>query len=129
MIKKSVTFVDLDGKEQKGEFHFHMNKIEVMRLETKYGKDGGLEGYIKRITEEEDYEALQAVIEEIILGAYGRREGELFVKDAEETKAFEYSDAYGELVIGLLQNPKEQEEFFSNFISKKAPKPATRKGK
>ena len=120
MIKKEITYIDLNGVEQKEAFYFHLFTPEAIRLEAKYGEP--ISTYIARIVSDGNTAAIIALIEEIILGAYGKKTsgGKSFIKTDELRKEFEYSQAYAELFIELLTNPEATKEFAEGLALNKA---------
>lgn len=111
MIKKTITYLDMTGTEITEAFYFHMFPHEATRLQWKYGVS--LENHVNNIQENKDGKQAIQLVEDIILGSYGKRsdDNKSFMKPPELTKAFEYSVAYANLFEELILNPKKLEEF------------------
>lgn len=101
MVKKTVTYLDLDGNEHTEDFMFHLNKMEVLEMNAKY--NGDLVTHLEKITKEgeEDFAAVLEFLSDLILVSYGRREGDKFIKTAEMYKEFSQSEAFPEVVYAI----------------------------
>lgn len=120
MIKKTITYTDMDGVELVEDFYFHLFSPEVFKLEAEYGMD--LERYVKAMANSGDISRMIAFLENIILSSYGVRtnNGKSFDKSDELRKNFQNSQAYAELFEEILTNPSAAQSFASGLISKKA---------
>jgi len=106
MLKKDITFHDLDGNELTETFYFNINKAELARMELTHKH--GLEEYLKIIIAADDRSAILKAYEDILLMAVGQRheDGRRFVKSDEIRNAFAQSEAYVELFLELFQADK-----------------------
>lgn len=111
MLKKTITYENFNGEKVTEDFYFNINALEYVRLTAKYGKD--LQEYIQDLAKKEDVAALMAVMEDLILSAYGVKsaDGSKFVKTRSAREDFEYSAAYADLFIEMLTDPKESQAF------------------
>lgn len=119
MIKKTIAYTDFNGNPQKTVAYFNFNKLEVLKLAAKHGMD--IEEYAKKVAETGDIAKMLGFLEEIILGAYGKKsaDGKSFVKSAEDRQAFENSNEYAELFDQLLSNPEETKRFAQGIVGTK----------
>lgn len=101
MVRRTVTYVDLDGNERTEEFLFHLNKMEVMEMDARY-KDG-MTAHLEKITKEgeEEFPKIIAFLKELLLYSYGRREGDKFIKTPEMRNEFAQSEAFSEVLYSL----------------------------
>lgn len=120
MIKKDITYTDMDGNEITEAFYFHLFSPEIVRIEASYGLD--IKEYVKRLQVDGDLKGMVDFFEKIVLTAYGKRTnaGKSFVKDPAITKEFEYSQAYAELFEELLTDNSAAQNFANGLFTKKA---------
>jgi hypothetical protein len=106
MLKKDITFHDLDGNELTETFYFNINKAELARMELTHKT--GLEDYLKAIISADDRSAILRAYEDILLLAVGQRheDGRRFIKSDEIRNSFAQSEAYVELFLELFQADK-----------------------
>lgn len=112
MVKKTIAYTDFNGVQRKDDFFFHMSLPEVTRLQASVSPET-FDEHILRIAKEGKEGAILQLLEKIILGAYGVKspDGKSFIKTQEETRNFEYSQAYAELFEQLLLQPEEMRVF------------------
>lgn len=118
MLKKTITYVDMNGNERTEDFYFHMFAHEVTRLQAKLGYDDLTEG-VKAIVKNGTLADVLSLIEDIILGSYGIKtpDGRGFIKPKAEKEKFEYSQAYAELFEELLSKPENMEAFAKSMAA------------
>jgi hypothetical protein len=116
MIKKAITFLDLDGNSITEEFYFNLNKAELVELEASTKK--GLSDTLVDIVKENDRHAIIEHFKKIILMAYGVRsdDGRRFIKSQELRDAFEQTDAYSELFVELGTNADSAAAFINGIV-------------
>lgn len=125
MIKKSITFEDLDGNTITEDFYFNMSKAELIELEA--STKIGLSETLQQIVAEDDSQKIIEYFKKIILAAYGVRseDGRRFIKSQELRDAFAQTDAYSELFIELGANAAAAAEFINGIIPKGLAKTVT----
>lgn len=116
MFKKTITYTDYNGEKHTEDFYFHLNKAEIIEMET--SEEGGYIEMIKRVVEAKDMPTIMKVFKTFILKSYGLKsaDGKRFEKSEEISKAFEQSEAYSELFMELCSNPDEAAKFVSYII-------------
>lgn len=121
MYKKKITSTNFaTGDTIEREYYFNLSKAELMEMEL--STDGGLQSYIKRITEAKKTPELVALFKKLILKSYGERsdDGTRFIKEdpvrGELSKEFEQTDAYSELFTELATNEQAAVEFITGII-------------
>lgn len=116
MLKKTITFKDLDGEELTEDFYFALNKAELAELAL--GPKGGLEAYMREIVEATDGERIINLLKKIIRMSVGRRsaDGRLFIKDEETINNFMYSDAYSQLFMELVTDAGAAAAFVTGIV-------------
>jgi len=116
MIKKTIAYQDIDGKEVTEDFYFNLNKGELAEwMMTFPGED--FKSHLERIRDSEDPKQILPLFKEIIARSVGQRtESNRFMKDPQFTAEFMSSDAFSEMFIGFLQNAEEFVEFCQGLV-------------
>jgi hypothetical protein len=116
MLKKTITFKDLDGNPVTQDFYFNLNDAELAEMHL--SMPGGMEGYLRKIMAEEDAAAIISTFKEILWKAIGRKDadGIRFVKSDEIWFEFSQTDAYSVLFMELLTNAKAAAEFIKGIV-------------
>lgn len=116
MIKKSITFLDLDGNSITEDFYFNINKAELIEFEA--STKIGLSETLQLIVKENDNHQIIEYFKKIILMAYGVRseDGRRFIKSQELRDSFEQSDAYSELFIELATQAESASAFIRGIV-------------
>lgn len=116
MLKKTITFKDLDGNDLTEDFYFHLTKAEITEMEL--SQKGGLSSYLEQIVKTEDAAELIAIFKDIILKTVGRRseDGRRFVKNEEIRNDFMQTEAYSELFMELATNTDAATAFMTGLI-------------
>ena len=112
MIKKKVTYIDLDGKEKTEELRFHMNKLEYIKFVGGIGIE--LEDKVKELTDKNDVLGMTNLIENLLVVSYGKMDGKKWTKSEEDQEEFRNSEQLAELFATLITNPDEAAKFFKH---------------
>lgn len=125
MIKKTITYVDLNGVEQKEDYFFNLNKAEATVITAQAG--GDISNYAQYLLEAKDLQSMINFIQEMILMSVGFKseDGRRFIKNPEIRSDFENSVAYAELFEELLTNPESMKEFGAGLVAIPTKKEAT----
>ena len=99
MLKQKVKYLDFDDVEQNETLYFNLNRMELIALQSRYGKDD-MAKYIEKVVAEEDYQKMYELLKDIVLTSYGVRseDGKRFVKNEKIREEFETSLAYEALI-------------------------------
>lgn len=119
MLKKDITYKDLDGNDVTETFWFHMNKAELAEMAMgKEGKEGGFEQWVKNLIAANDGEVIVANFKKILLATIGRRsdDNKRFIKSDEIRQEFEQSDAYSELFMELISDSNKMTAFVNGVV-------------
>ena len=118
MLKKTIKFVDFDGKEQSDTLYFNLTEPEVVRLDVSF--PGGLEEYIKNLDEKVNPQDILNLFEEVIRASYGEKseDGRYFIKDSESVAMFYQSATYSALFVELVSDADQAAAFFNALLSK-----------
>lgn len=123
MLKKEIKYKNYEGTEVTAHFYFNYNKMDLIRLKARTGRD--IQDQAVFLAESGDEQATIEFLEDLILTSYGVKtpDGKSFLKTKEIRHAFEYSEAYAELFVELLTEPGAMAKFANGLIddSNKAP--------
>ena len=120
MLKKTITYEDLNGKTRTEDFYFDISKSELIDLEMKY--EEGFEAHMHRIINAVNKKELYDAFTEMIQLSYGEKseDGRYFQKESDAGaplyKKFLRSPAYDELLIEFLTVPGAVDEFVSGIL-------------
>lgn len=121
MLKKTITYNDLDGNPITEDFWFHLSKGEMAEMAlAKEGRAGGFDVWIKKMLDSQDGETLIATFKEILLSTIGQRstDNKYFDKTDEYTRRFAQSDAYSVLLMELLTDMDKMTAFINGVVPK-----------
>jgi hypothetical protein len=117
MLKKTLTYKNLDGETVTKDFYFNMTKAELVKLQL--AEDGGWEAKIKKIMDADkpDAKLIIDTFEEILRLSYGTRtkDGE-FYKSTEAFHLFLATEAYSDLFFDLVTDAKKSAEFIEALL-------------
>jgi hypothetical protein len=127
LIKKTITYTSPFTEQQVTEDHyFHISKADLVEMEleehnaryrNKEGEElSGMQAHLQRIIDAEDGKAVLKEFKAILRRAYGKKDGDRFVKNEETWREFEGSEAYSELVYELLTNADELAVFINKLV-------------
>jgi hypothetical protein len=118
MLKKSITFNDLDGNPVTEDFYFNLSKAELAEFEM--SEAGGMKVRLESIIEnaEKDPGSVIREFKNIILMSYGVRsdDNKRFIKSEEMSNAFMQTDAYSELFTQLVTDPAQAISFINGIV-------------
>lgn len=118
MYVKPITYTDYDGVQHTDKFYFNISKAELIEMDA--SETGGLTKRLQEIVDANETADIFKRVKSIILKAYGRKspDGKRFIKSPEMSQEFEQTEAYSELIIEFMQNPKSFEEFMRHTLPK-----------
>jgi hypothetical protein len=116
MLKKSITFKDLDGNDITEDFYFNLSKAEIAEMELSH-KDG-LSDYLQKIIADENGAEIIKAFKDIIAKAIGKRseDGRRFIKNQEITEDFMQTDAYNILFMELVTDANAAAEWIAGIV-------------
>lgn len=116
MLKKTITYKDLDGNEVTDDFYFHIAKSELVKLQVSAGE--GFRDYLMNIVKSGDGAKIIEEFEKILRLAYGVRsvDGRSFLKPAGAFETFQGTDAYDQLFMQLVTDAKASAEFVNGIV-------------
>lgn len=115
MLKKSITYTNIDGKEVTEDFYFNISKAELAEMEL--SKAGGMVDWIKFLEQTNDGGMIIAAFKDLIAMSVGERtQSGRFIKTDEIRASFMSSEPYSVLFMELIQNPNSITEFLTNVL-------------
>lgn len=134
MLKRDITYKDLDDEEVTETFYFNLTKTEILDMEVESG-NGGLEEWYRRIVKTQDRQALVDEFKKIILKSYGERspDGKRFIKTDENgqplSTAFAQTMAYDQLFFEMATDEQVAADFLLGILPAEVRAEAERLGK
>lgn len=116
MLKRDITYEDLDGNKITETFYFNLTKTEIVDMEVEHQE--GLDAWFRRIVRIEDRKALIGEFKKIILASYGERDplGKRFIKNEEMRTAFTQSMAYDQLFFEMATDDGAATAFLMGIL-------------
>lgn len=116
MLKKTITYTDLNGVKRTEDFYFNLNKAELLKMEL--GVAGGFVEKLQKIITSGDTPALMEEFEKFIFNSYGEKsdDGKRFIKSKELSEAFTQTEAYSELFLEISTDHKAASDFLIGII-------------
>ena len=115
MLKRAITYTNLDGERVTKDFYFNLSMTEIVDLEV--ANEG--ESYGEKLQKVAAGAQPKEIIEtfrELILAAYGERDGDVFMKSDHTKARFRQHPAYDVLFFELLSNPETAAEFVTAVL-------------
>lgn len=117
MIKKSITYTDLNGIERTEEFYFNLSKPEIIKMQASV--KGGYDVQLKGIVADSNGAAIMEFFEEFISKSYGEKseDGRRFKKSKEISEAFMQTPAYEVLFEEMVTNAEAAAAFVNAVMN------------
>jgi hypothetical protein len=126
MLKKTITYTNpFTDKEVTEEHYFHISKADLVEMEmeehgSKYTKDGneltGMQAKLQKIIDSEDGKAIMTEFKDIIRRAYGKKDGDRFLKSKDIWEDFAATEAYSQLLWELCTNAEAAGDFMNGIV-------------
>lgn len=116
MLKELIEYTDFDGNKRSEYHYFNFTESEIQEMNLR--SPGGLEARLKRITEEQDPNALVDYFKSLILDAYGVKseDGRRFIKSKELSEEFAQTGAYNTLFMRMSTDADYATKFVKGII-------------
>lgn len=116
MLKKTIKYTDFNGMPREEDFYFNLSKAELVEMQL--GTTGGFEEYIRKIVAANDIPSIAKIFKDIVLKAYGIKsdDGRRFIKSAEISDDFTQTEAYNQIYIELIGDPKKFADFVNGIM-------------
>ena len=126
MLKKTITYINpFTEKEVTEEHYFHISKADLVEMEmeehgSKYTKDGneltGMQAKLQKIIDSEDGKAIMTEFKDVIRRAYGKKDGDRFLKSKDIWEDFSATEAYSQLLWELCTNAEAAGDFMNGIV-------------
>lgn len=118
MVKQIIEFTDYNGIKRTEEWHFHLNKAEMIEMEVSF--DGGFSEAIKKMQKTENALEILKTFKEVVRKAVGRKseDGMTFIKNDEIVNRFFQSEAFSEFLMDMLKHPDKCAAFMKSLAPK-----------
>lgn len=117
MLKRTITFDDLNGEKLTEDHYFHLNKAEIAHLIT---TDEGytLDKLIERLAVEKKQKKIMEIFDQFLEMTYGRPspDGRKFEKSPEIWKDFKDTEAYSIIFMELISDAKKAADFVNAVV-------------
>lgn len=124
MLKKAITYTDLDGNQKTRDYYFNLTKAEMVEFDSSY--PGGAMTYLGILVKNPEHNVHEIIkaFKDLILRSYGERmpSGE-FVKNQNLRDAFAASEAYSELFMEITSGEEAATAFIQGVVPKVNTKP------
>lgn len=119
MLKRAITFEDLDGNTVTEEFYFNLSKTELLELETGY-ENGSFSAALQRIIDSKNVSGLISEFKKLVLLAYGQKsaDGKRFIKSDQLREEFSQTPAYDALFMELVTDDNAAAAFIQGIVPK-----------
>lgn len=116
MLKKSITFKDLEGHEVTEDYYFHLSKADLVEMEVSH--KGGLARWLQSVVDAEDGAQIIAEFKKLILSSYGEKsdDNRRFVKSQALRDEFMSTEAYSTLFLELCTDAGKAAEFVNGIV-------------
>lgn len=120
MITKKIKYTNpFNGASETVEAYFHLNKSDTVALQAKANDAGftDVEAQFNAVVTAGNNVGIYNIFKELLLTAYGKRQGSRFVKSQAIREDFEGSEEFSELIWYLMENEDELGEFFAKLLT------------
>lgn len=116
MVKKTITYQDLNGVERSEDFLFNLSKPEIVKMQT--SEIGGYDVQLKSLVAGGSGAQIMEFFENFIGASYGVKseDGRRFMKSEEISRSFMESPAYEVLFEELCTDATEAANFVNSVI-------------
>lgn len=119
MLKRTIEYVDYEGKSRKEDFYFHLTKSDLVKWLMTEG-DYTMDKVLDRLTKTQNKKEVMAIFEDLLHRSYGVKslDGRQFIRNEEEWKKFYETEAYDILFMELIGSGKKAADFVNSVIPK-----------
>lgn len=116
MLKHTMTYEDFNGNKRTDTFYFNLTKLECLELDL--GVEGGMEGYLNNLVEQQDFRSLVKEFKKIILASIGQKssDSKQFIKNDEIRNGFAATNAFVDLFMRMATDTQFAIDFMNQVI-------------
>ena len=127
MLKKVIVYTNPFTDQEVTETHyFHISKADLVEMEMEENKAAytdkegnqlsGMQAKLQQIVDSEDGKAIMAEFKDIIRRAYGKKDGDRFLKSPTIWEEFASSEAYSQLIFEICTDAGASADFINGII-------------
>ena len=127
MLKKVITYTNpFTDQEVTEEHYFHISKADLVEMEMEENKAAytdkegtkltGMQAKLQQIVDSEDGKAIMAEFKDIIRRAYGKKDGDRFLKSPAIWEEFASTEAYSQLIFEICTDAGASADFINGII-------------
>lgn len=127
MLKKVITYTNPFTDQDVTETHyFHISKADLVQMEMEENKAAytdkegnkltGMQAKLQQIADSEDGKAIMAEFKDIVRRAYGKKDGDRFLKSQALWEEFAATEAYSQLIFEICTDATASAEFVNGII-------------
>ena len=128
MLKKTVTYIDFDGKERTEDLYFNMTRNELISfsfnlpdVKTNFGPEPTkveIEEAGKKMVEKMGSEGVFNFVKDLVFKAYGIKseDGRRFIKSEQLSTEFTQTQAYDDFIMDLFSDDKKANDFINAIV-------------
>jgi hypothetical protein len=111
VLKKTITYEDLNGDNVNEDHYFHLSKAELIELELSH--EGGFDKHLQRIIDSKNGAEIVSEMKKLILMSYGKKseDGKRFIKSQELVDEFVQTEAWSTLFMEIATEAGKAVEF------------------
>ena len=116
MLRKEISYTDLNGDKQTDILYFNLNKAELGKLQMRM--DGKFLDHLQALIEKRRIESLYDFFYNLLLDSYGEKDvsGKKFNKSKQIRDDFENSVAFAELLMQIISSTEEMATFTKGIL-------------
>lgn len=115
MLKKTITYTNIDNVEVTEDAYFHLSKADV--IEMQFTQKDGLQAWLARIGQSTDPKEIIDAFKTLVEKSYRVRTPEgKGVRIAQKTEEFMSSEAYSEFFMEIITDATKAAEFMNGII-------------
>jgi len=118
VLKKTITYEDLNGDTVAEDHYFHLSKAELIELELSH--EGGFDKHLQKIVDSKNGSEIISEMKKLILMSYGKKsdDGKRFIKSQEFIDEFTQTEAWSTLFMEIATEAGKAVEFVRGVMPK-----------
>ncbi len=119
MLKKTITYTNIDDESVTEDFYFNLTKAEIIEMQLSVPGEGGLHEMMTQAVKNQDQSLIIKYLKMLVGASYGKRGGDdnkRFIKKEHWTDEFFSSEAYSELFMSFFNDTAIASDFVNNVM-------------
>lgn len=129
-VKRTITFVDLDGNQVTEDWWFQIGKTDAIEMDVvhEFAQMSNPEEHYKNVVEGNDTRTMLRIWRELLFAAVAKRKGNRLVKGPDILEEFRYGGAYEQLYSDILEMDDAGASFFQQIVLPEFQSPVQKEG-